>query len=150
MGRFRDAWQVLRGYRLEYEDETVAEEAVPAGPTKSARCIDTEGDVIACRGVKKGPHGACVVVQMKHGDNTGMVVLKPSGARAFAAGMLDAADESDGTTPLLFTSNDIVPGVRAVLDLIAAKRDKGAEHVVEVVEHWGRNVLQAAKEGESA
>lgn len=35
-------------------------------------------------------------------EEVGSVIMTPAYARAFAAGVLNAADEADGTTPILF------------------------------------------------
>lgn len=78
-------------------------EDIPAGPIYSARCIDTEGDVVATRGVDHGQYGPVVAVQVRAGADIGTILLKPGPARAFAAGILNAADEADGTQPLMFS-----------------------------------------------
>ncbi|GAA4981369.1 hypothetical protein [Actinopolymorpha pittospori] len=103
LDRLRNALLVLRGYELAYETEEYEEEAVAAGPTRSVNCHEDPGDLIAVRAARGGPHGAIVLFQTKSASADPMtVVLKPAVARSFAAGILDAADEADGTSRLHF------------------------------------------------
>lgn len=103
--RIRDAVLVLRGYELTYDDYG-PEDAIPAGPLRRAACIHTPGDEAAIQGIALGNREA-VAFTIKAGEETSQVILSPGHARALAAGILNAADEADGTTPLVFIGSEV-------------------------------------------
>jgi hypothetical protein len=66
----------------------------------AARCGMNPFDLAV---VKADERGAVAIGAYEAADDkTNVVILCPSHARAFAAAILNAADRSDGTTPLLF------------------------------------------------
>lgn len=88
--------------------EATASDYEPAGPGRTLTCDTDPEDKLFVRsatpttGVAGRP-----IVGFEATSASGAVVqllASPAKARAFAAGILDAADEADGTTPLNFVS----------------------------------------------
>lgn len=83
----------------------------PAGPTRVLDCDVEPGDRLFVRGAKP-PSGTLgrPLVGIEATSSSGavvQVVVSPARARSWAAGILDAADEADGTTPLNFASGGV-------------------------------------------
>ncbi|MEV0267704.1 hypothetical protein AB0H43_02925 [Hamadaea sp. NPDC050747] len=77
-------------------------DSVPAGPARKVMCAANPGDYAYVRsGRTVGGSGFVGLVNLADGETT-QVVLSPADARRYAAGILDAADEADGTSPLLW------------------------------------------------
>ncbi|MEU8655240.1 hypothetical protein [Actinoplanes philippinensis] len=80
----------------------------PAGPVREIACEVDPGDSLRVVGVKAPDSRSrpCVAFRAtaQAGDSV-EVIISPTRARTFAAGVLDAADEADGTTPLNFIDN---------------------------------------------
>jgi len=77
----------------------------PAGPARLVECEVTPGDRLFVRAARPsdGTAGRPLVgIAATANGETAEVILSPARARAWAAGVLDAADEADGTTPLNF------------------------------------------------
>lgn len=157
--RLRQAWWVLRG-QVTFHDEPDATEDVlditeltlkgarATGPVYLVQCQMNPRDVFAVRGVRAGDRGAVVFAAKSEDGQEVEAVVFPAHARQFAAGVLNAADEVDGTTPLVFADSNIVPGVQAVLDLIEGERARGLDdaRVLVAVEDWARQVVSAGQE----
>ncbi len=78
-----------------------------AGPARLVECEVSPGDRLFVRAARPpaGSSGRPLVgIEATANGETAQIVLSPSRARAWAAGVLDAADEADGTTPLNFLS----------------------------------------------
>lgn len=87
-----------------------AADYVSAGPARSLECDVTPGDRLFVRGAK-APAGTVgrplIGIEATSSDGALVqVVVSPARARTWAAGILDAADEADGTTPLNFVKGD--------------------------------------------
>lgn len=112
--RLRLALWALTG-KLNMTDEDDAEydevdELTAVGPTRSVRCAETPTDGVSVRPAVAPNLGPIVALGAVQGGDTAMIALRPSDARRFAAGVLDAADEADGTEPLLFMPpGDVTP-----------------------------------------
>lgn len=74
-----------------------------AEPTERHRATCLTGMDEAATGNGRDRDGLPVVwVAVGNRNNSENVLLRPATARAFAAGILNAADAADGTTPLLY------------------------------------------------
>lgn len=107
IARIRDAVKVLLGYQLVYPEPEVTEEDVRSelsamGPVSSVPCALQADDGIACQGVESQTGSKLVMVRVREDEEISSVFLTPAGARAFAAGLLNSADNVDGVAPLLF------------------------------------------------
>jgi hypothetical protein len=88
------------GVEHEHEpDEADEADGMPAGPVRYVQCSDTPTDGLQLVGTKSG--WVCVRIVSGGTEVLGGVVLTAKAARSFAAGLLDAADEADGSSPLL-------------------------------------------------
>ena len=89
-----------------FEDERMAdfERCGLAGRASHAKCAVSPDDVIVVRRIGGAEHEtARVAIGIREAPRASLsVVLDPSVARAFAAAILNAADEGDGATPLSF------------------------------------------------
>ncbi|MFD6638311.1 hypothetical protein ACFWDN_21120 [Micromonospora chalcea] len=74
----------------------------PLGPLTEVHCSDTPSDLATVQGGRSAVHGAVVRLAVGTAQGGGMVLLTPADARRFAAGLLNAADEADGTAGLAF------------------------------------------------
>ncbi|GAA2843779.1 hypothetical protein Acy02nite_68290 [Actinoplanes cyaneus] len=81
-----------------------AGDAVPVGPTRRVECEASPGDyayVRAGRAAPSTPGRPFVVIENVMDGERASLVLSPAVARSYAAGILDAADEAEGRSPLL-------------------------------------------------
>lgn len=92
-------WRDSRAEAVDDEDEDAEPE--PLGPLRYVACQAAPGDLVAVRAVGIGERAA-LVLEARVSDESAKIVLTPTLARQFAAGMLDAADEADGESPLLW------------------------------------------------
>lgn len=79
-------------------DEEDEADGMPTGPLSTVHCLHDPADTIQAAAVRGEAVGVRIVAG--GGDAIG-VVLTARDARAFAAGLLNAADEADGSSPLL-------------------------------------------------
>lgn len=89
----------ILGLEEEEDDEDAASGIV--GPSQTVECSVTTGDSAKVDAFR-GPLGVRVRVSVAEGGNENMVILTPADARRYAAAILNAADEADGTTGLPF------------------------------------------------
>ncbi|MEV1157720.1 hypothetical protein AB0J27_20205 [Micromonospora chokoriensis] len=85
-------------------DEDADEEPTVSGivgAVQSVSCCVTPSDG-ATADAFRGPLGTRVRLGIREGGSRSMVILTPADARRFAAGLLNAADEADGTAGLPF------------------------------------------------
>lgn len=86
---------------IEAETEDAEEDYVPGGPVRQVQCTLDGCDVAQVVATANGYIGLRVVPDGNEEASIG-VVLTPTQARQFAAGILNTADEADGTAPLMF------------------------------------------------
>lgn len=98
--------EFLMSWQAEGEIEAAAEDApedyIAGGPVRQVQCALDACDVAQVVATANGYIGLRVVPSGNEEASIG-VVLTPVLARQFAAGILNACDEADGTTPLTFT-----------------------------------------------
>lgn len=100
--RIRAAIAALRGQVDTDDDAPVVEfGSMREGPLTFARCAENPADTVGVRSASLRI-GNIVAIAVTQNDEQNIVVLSPKDARAFAAGVLNSADEADGTSPLVF------------------------------------------------
>lgn len=74
-----------------------------AGRPSVFECDSASNDVLVTSRIgSSAPHAVGITIATKSGDRARAVVLTPANARRAAAALLNAADEADGTVPLVF------------------------------------------------
>lgn len=85
----------------ESEEEPSTASTVAVGPARRVPCSVSPGDYAYVRACKVGQRPA-VGLEIGADGESAQVVLGVRDARAYAAGILDAADEAEGGSPLLY------------------------------------------------
>ncbi|MEU4568681.1 hypothetical protein [Micromonospora sp. NPDC023956] len=87
----------------EDDDEIDPDDAVPVGPARKVMCDASPGDSVYVRAGRSGGRTGTpfVGLNVESDGEHRQIYLSPTKARAYAAGILDAADEAEGRSPLL-------------------------------------------------
>lgn len=86
------------GFELEADDDEPYESGMPAGPLYDVRCAVTPSEQAQVVGLASGRVG----LRTAGADGPGVTLaITAKDARGFAAALLNAADDADGTSPLL-------------------------------------------------